>query len=382
MNKERRYELDWIRVIVFDLLILYHVGMLFVPWGYHVKNNVTHQGFVIPMMFLNQWRLPILFIISGMGTRFALSFRSGKKYIQERVIRLLIPLIFGMFFIVSPQVYLERLSQGADYTSFFDFYPDYFNGIYPTGNFSWHHLWFLPYLFFYSLVFTPLFLYIRNNPDLKLLAWFKFIIEKYPFALYFFTIPLIILESVLKPLFPTTLAFWGDWYIMAFYAMFFLYGFILISVKDMLWVILEKRKIHFFSLSIFFTILLLVSWQTDMNFYFLTVIRIFNIWSWILTIFGFALKYLNKPGKFLTYRNKAVYPFYILHQTILLFLGYYLKDLHIHILLKFIIVIIGTFLICWLIYELIILKIKIIQPLFGLKKIKTSYYCQEIMCLR
>ena len=94
MEKVRRYDMDWIRVIVFDILVLYHVGMFFVPWTWVVKNNVLSELFIYPMTFLSQWRLPILFVVSGMGTRFALSSRLSKQFINERINRLFIPLTF------------------------------------------------------------------------------------------------------------------------------------------------------------------------------------------------------------------------------------------------------------------------------------------------
>ncbi|MCB1173374.1 MAG: acyltransferase [Leptospiraceae bacterium] len=150
---ERRHDIDWVRLIAFDLLILYHVGMFFVAGkGWHIKNNELSEALLYPMDFINQWRLPILFVISGMGTRFALSQRTGWEFLKKRFQRLVIPLLFGMVVIVAPQVYIERIVQGHAYHSFIDFYPHYFDGIYQKngggGNFSWHHLWFLPYLFF------------------------------------------------------------------------------------------------------------------------------------------------------------------------------------------------------------------------------------------
>src|SRR5690554_1982323 len=170
----RRYDLDWLRVIVFGLLIFYHVGMFFVPWDFHIKNNVTYIGLVWPMVFLNQWRLPILFVISGMGTYYALSKRSGWQFSAERIQRLLLPLVFGMLVIVPPQVYIERLAEGRFSGGYFDFWPwEAFEGVYPTGNLSWHHLWFLPYLLVFSLLLVPIFLYLRRSPHNVFTNWLK-----------------------------------------------------------------------------------------------------------------------------------------------------------------------------------------------------------------
>src|SRR5690606_31598361 len=96
MKNQRRYDLDWLRVLVFGLLIIYHVGMFFVPWDWHVKNNVVQDWLIWPMIFLNQWRLPILFLISGMGTYYALGKRSWGKFTLERSLRLGLPLVVGM----------------------------------------------------------------------------------------------------------------------------------------------------------------------------------------------------------------------------------------------------------------------------------------------
>src|SRR6056297_268269 len=96
----RRYDLDWLRVLVFGLLIFYHAGMFFVPWEWHLKNNQLSDGLQWPMLFVNQWRLPILFIISGMGTAFAFRKRSRGQFIIERSKRLLVPLIAGIILVV------------------------------------------------------------------------------------------------------------------------------------------------------------------------------------------------------------------------------------------------------------------------------------------
>lgn len=146
----RRYDLDWLRVIVFVLLIFYHVGMFFVApdWGWHIKNNITYEWIKYPMLFLNQWRLPILFIISGMGTSYALSRRTAWEFAAERTKKLLLPLIFGMLVIVPPQVYVEKISKGSIQGSYFEFWPSQaFIGEYPVGNLSWHHLWRIYYCF-------------------------------------------------------------------------------------------------------------------------------------------------------------------------------------------------------------------------------------------
>ncbi|MEM6380917.1 MAG: acyltransferase family protein, partial [Bacteroidota bacterium] len=211
-QKIRRYDLDWLRVLVFGLLIFYHVGMYFVPWGWHIKNDPEYDWLRWPMVFVNQWRLPILFLISGMGTRFALSWRSGKQYASERMRRLWIPLAFGMLIIVPPQVYIERLVNQDFVGSYWSYYTTIaFQGIYPEGNLSWHHLWFLPYLLIYSLILTPVFLYLRNHPEAGILQWLRRRLQT-KFGIYCLVIPLFLAEALLEPFFPVTHALVNDWF--------------------------------------------------------------------------------------------------------------------------------------------------------------------------
>ena len=370
VEKIRRYDLDWLRVLVFGLLIFYHIGMFFVPWGFHLKNNVIYDNIRWPMLFVNQWRLPILFVISGMGTYYALSFRSISQFNLERLKRLVIPLAFGMLFIVPPQVYFERLAEGRFQGSYWVFYTtEAFKGVYPEGNLSWHHLWFLPYLFIFSLLLSPLFVYLKNNSN-RFTNWIIRITKK-PLGLYFFVLPLYFVEALVEPFFPVTHALIDDWFIFSFFLILFFYGFLLISLKDQLWESIDRLKRTALIIgSIAFSTRLLI-WQVEDStviHFTEAMVKVINLWSWILAFFGYAAKYLNKPGTLLKYCNRAVYPFYILHQTITIAIAYYLMDLDWGFWPKFFILTIGTFAGCWLIYHFLILKIKFLHPLFGLKK--------------
>ncbi|MGB5820252.1 MAG: acyltransferase family protein [Saonia sp.] len=367
----RRYDLDWLRVIVFGLLIFYHVGMFFVPWGFHIKNNSIYHWLIYPMLFLNQWRLPILFVISGMGTYYALNKRSAKQFALERMLRLYIPLAIGMLLIIPPQVYIERLVNGQFSGNYFEFWPCHaFNGIYPEGNFSWHHLWFLPYLLLFSLVLIPVFIYLRKKPANKFIQWTRVQAAK-PFGLYWFIIPLYLCESLVEPFFPVTHALIGDWFTILSSILFFFYGFVLISVKEEFWKTVEKNRRRYLFLgiigfAIFMAIILNFEDSTSVHFT-EALVKMFNLWSWILALFGYAAHYMNKPSKVLSYANESVYPFYILHQTVTLIIGYYIMDLAWGFFPKFSILVLVTFFGSWLVYEFGIRRWKIIRPLFGLK---------------
>ena len=367
----RRYDLDWLRVIVFALLIFYHVGMFFVPWGWHIKNNVIYDWLKWSMLFLNQWRLPILFVISGMGTYYAFSKRNLGQFSWERIRRLGIPLIFGMIFIVPPQVYIERLAKHQFSESYLDYFTSVaFKGVYPEGNISWHHLWFLPYLLVFSLLLGPLFVYLRNNQN-RFSDWIKRIISK-PFGIYWFVVPLYLLEAFMEPFFDITHGLIDDWFNFSSSLVLFFYGFLLISTGDIFWKVVEELKFKALLIGVFTFLSQVFIWVFLEDGYVVhfteALLKVVNIWSWILVLFGYAAKYLNHKSNALSYANRAVYPFYILHQTVTVILAYFLMDLSWGLFPKASLLVLGTFGFSWLIYHFLILKIPLLQPFFGLKK--------------
>lgn len=367
----RRHDLDWLRVLVFSLLIFYHVGMFFVPWDFHIKNNHIYNWLTYPMWFINQWRLSILFIISGMGTFYALQKRSGKQFMFERIKRLFIPLVFGILVIIPPQVYIERIANKQFTGNYFDFWPsEAFLGIYPTGNLSWHHLWFLPYLLLFSLVLVPLFIYFKNHSQSKFISWLRHIALS-PLGIYIFIIPMYITETFFKPFFPVTHALIGDWFTIINYLIMFLFGFLLITVKDIFWMTVEKyRKSFLIAGVLYFSIMLFIveTYEDSIYRHFIEAFfKVANSWSWILALFGYASKYLNRKSSLLSYCNEAVYPFYILHQTIMMVIAYYLMDLEWSLGLKASIMIVVTFGFSWILYEFLIRRWKYVRAFFGLK---------------
>ena len=368
---ERRYDMDWIRVIVFDILIFWHVGLFFVSWGDQVqwdlpmKNNVQVSWLFWPMLFIRQWRLPILFVVSGIGTQFSLSSKSGIKYLKERFIRLFVPLLAGIFIVIPPQVYLERLTQGTVDVSYFEYYPSTFQGTYPAGNFSWGHLWFLAYLLIMSVVALPIFLYLGNNGT-HLFDSFKRMIERSPLYLYLLVIPFIIIEITLEKRFPITMAITGDWYAFSYYSVCLLAGFFLANLGSSLWKAFIKIRYLSLLTGLFASTLVIWMLSKGESPVWVQVLKPLNVWSWVFIIFGFSSRYLNKKSNILKYRNTAVYPFYILHFTFTLFLGYLLMMHSMHYVLKMIILIIGTYGLSWIFYEYIIRRIAFLRPLFGI----------------
>lgn len=368
--EKRQYYIDWIRVLAFGLLIFYHTGMFFVSWGWHIKNNEIVTAHEYWMEIISPWRLSLLFFISGVGVSFAMKSKTTWQFIGERSKRLLIPLIFGMFIIVTPQIYFERIQNHQFSGSYSEFFPSVFSfETYPEGNFSWHHLWFVMYLWVFSVLAAPFFAYLKNKTFFKFENRFTNYLK-----LLACIIPLSICYILFRKDWPTTHNLTADWYNLIFSFLIFIFGFT-IGGQAINWSIFEQyRKLNLgislglmlFSASydaLFGPLSDDLLWVHILN----SVLKMLVTWCMILAICGFAKRHLNFTNSFAQYANRAVYPFYILHQTIIIFIGFYIANNNWHHLFKYFFIAFTTFGICWLIYHFWIKPFAIMRLLFGVK---------------
>ena len=156
-SPSRHYFLDWLRIIAFGLLVPYHVGMYYVTWDWHVKSAAASSTIEPLMMLTAPWRMGLLFLVSGAATQFMLG--RGGRFVRPRSRRLLWPLLFGMLVVVPPQSYYEVVTKLAYAGSYADFLRLYLSGYHAfcrgTDCLSlptWNHLWFLPYLWAYTML--------------------------------------------------------------------------------------------------------------------------------------------------------------------------------------------------------------------------------------
>jgi glucans biosynthesis protein C len=193
-----------------------------------------------------------------------------------------------------------------------------------------------------------------------------------PFGLFWLIVPLYLWESLLEPFFPSTHALVGDWFNLINYLTLFFYGFLLISAKPSFWDKMEKNRGLYLCLGIAgFSILsgIWLIFKDSVLVHFVEALfKVFNLWAWILALLGYAAAYLNKPSNLLSYANEAVYPFYIIHQTIILIIGFYLMELEWGFFAKFMTMVAGTFVISLIIYEFGIRRWSLARILFGMKK--------------
>ena len=370
---ERVYALDWLRIFAVLLLVPFHTAMLFVEWGFHIKNPDTSLGLTVFNGFLNNWHMPLLFLLSGAGTWFALAFRSPREYVKERFLRLFVPLIFGMLMIIPPQIYVERLYKGQFHGSYFAFYKQMFNGFYPDGDMSWHHLWFLLYLFFYSLVLLPLFVWLRSERGRDVLqktaAYFGRGVR-----IYLLFIPLAVAAATLWVVFTGMQTFIGDWGRLSFMIICFFYGGLVCTNPAYRATATALRWLSFACGLVFVLVLAYIqlgpappAWGLNPYNMAMCAISSASAWFWVLAFVGLSFRRLNFPSRFLKYGNEAVLPFYILHQTFILVLGYYVIQLPWGIMPKFLVIMTGTFVGTILVYDLVVKRIAPLRFLFGMR---------------
>jgi peptidoglycan/LPS O-acetylase OafA/YrhL len=371
---QRRYDLDWLRVLAILGVFVYHCALIFAPDPYSIKNATIYEFIDDWGAFAGTWGLSLVFIISGASVFYALGKVGPGKYVKGIALRLLVPLIVGIFTHIAFQVYLERLHQGEFRGSFLDFYPHYFDGMYGFGgNFAWMglHLWYLEALFLFSLLCLPLFVWLRKTASgrrvLKALGDYL----ARPGALYLLALPAYVLINVLDP------DTWGadllgDWSIFI-YLTFFASGFLVgsnerlqESIKRWRWISLAAGVLLWPTIDILWSALGdpgFGTWERALG----TIPWCLNAWCWLLAILGFGMKHLGLNNPFLKYANEAVLPFYILHQTVIISLGYFIVRWAIPDGLKFVMILTGSFLASMGLYELLVRRNNPLRILFGMK---------------
>ena len=333
------------------------------------------------MRWLHRWRMPLLFFISGAGTFFALRKRTFGAYAGERVRRLFVPLVFGMFVIVPPQIYIDWLFRGRFTGSYPAFYPNVF-GFEPYhdggtgGAFSWHHLWFICYLFFYSLLSIPLFRWLQRDAGQRFTDQVGRLIARPGGAVSLLSI-LILSQVVLKPYFPEeTHGLTDDWAYFVKNLILFWFGYVLVSRRPFWQALTDQRRIFFVGTLICTLILygLRAIWGQHLidDTPWLDVVYSINsdclTWFSVLMTIGYGYRYLNVDKPILKHLNEAVYPFYILHQTVIVLIGYYvLTRTSLGVYAGFLVVSLSSLVICVVIYVAGIRPFSVTRLLFGMK---------------
>ena len=381
----RRHDIDALRVLAFALLILYHTAMAYVDdWGFHLKSVHTAEWLQWPMVFVNRWRMSLLFLISGIAI--ALMRPEGRllRFAGVRTWKLLLPLLFGMFVIVPIQPYCEGVANGHVAPGFGHFLLRYWQvRPWPEGSFAgwqygitWNHLWYLAYLWNYTLALAllmPLLGTTVVRGAMARVAASPALLISIPFAL------LLAWVIWLEPIYPSTNALLGDWYQHAKYATVFLAGYLL-GREPLFW----KRVVALRHTTLWLA-LAAVAWYMGLRilgqvlaadsplrqwpepFWDLQVrtSQSLYVWTVLLAILGWGKVFLDRPFRWLPYCTEAIYPWYMLHQSLIIGLLFWLKPLQLGPWMEPALLLVGTVGGCLLIHELLIRRSRWLRPLFA-----------------
>ena len=364
---QRRWDIDWLRVLATLLLIYYHSARIFYLWGgWYIQDNRKSIVVSYISLFIEQWHMPLFFLLAGAASWFALRRRSGGQYVVERLKRLLVPCVFGVLVIVPPQIYFNLLKYRPSMAgSYFRFYPHFFDANYTGGKFDMGHLWFILFLFVFSLVALPLFLYLRSDSGQRLLGKVAPIFC-WPGMILTLAIPIIGMKAV--PI---------DYPSPVYYLIYFIYGFILMA-NPRFEEAIGKHKVVALILGIALFATWAALWSTDViQFDWIAPVRESVLaWLCLVALLGYGKRLLSFTNTFLTYFSRASYPLYIFHQTVIVIIGFYVIKLAAGTMVKLALITAASLMISIALYELV-KRTDVTRFLFGMRPLKKQPEASE-----
>lgn len=355
------------------LLFFFHTARIFDPWeNFYVQNDPLSSNITYIFVWaIGPWQMKLFFLLAGASTYYALRKRSGGEYARERFKRLFIPFVFGVLVLIPPQSYLGLLNHSDYSESFFSWFPDFFTlqsedeDGYFLGGHTWGHLWFIFHLFVYSLVVIPLFLYF-NRPSGR--RWVSRFASAFTTPGVVFLFPLVLLAMNECPEIVG-----GN---PLFYITFFIAGFLLMSDPRFMETIDRQRIILLILGPVIFAVILIMvgtnswpdlpEWADDVVDGY---IDNFVAWFVILTILAYGRRLLNFTNGFLKYFAEGAYALYILHQTLIVIIGYFVVQWDVAIAVKYVLIVALSFGASVLTYDLVVRRTNPTRFLFGMKSI-------------
>jgi glucans biosynthesis protein C len=358
---------------MFSVFLFHNLRFFDTLSDWHVKNGTTDATATYITGFMSIWMMPLFFILAGGSTFYALKVRTAGQFIKERMLRLIVPLVFGMLIIVVPQAYYEAISHGwiPAGSNLLELYPTYLATL---PQLRWFHLWFLAFLFIFSVIALP-FMLTGKKAGISILSRAAGALSN-PWVLLI--LPGLLLGAVDILMRPS--GFFGSrdsggWDFVT-YLFFYIYGYLIFSSPRVIKTIKKHGWTALVLAAIATVLMVMVFLQVSldpgknfgtMNYDIAQVLRGVASWSWLIVIINLGARLLNRSNRFLVYASDAVLPFYILHQTVIICVGFYVVPWALPIAAKYLIISTTSFIVIMAIYEFLVRRIGVLRFLFGMR---------------
>jgi glucan biosynthesis protein C len=375
VKPDRRWDIDWLRVLVVLMLVPFHAARIFDEDPFYVKNDQLTVAFSYWFVRVGEAvAMKLLFLLAGAATWFALRRRSGGQYALERLKRLLIPFVVGLLVLAPPNAYFAQRAHSGYADSYLQFYPRFFGGssgggfLDFTGGFTVAHLWFILILFIISLVAIPLSLYLKRESGGRLIGKLAGFLTR-PGMICLPVLPFVVMERLIYS-YPGSFVGLG----LVYYLLFFVFGYIMVADARFGEAIDRHKAVALILGPVLYVVLGAI--QADMfTPEWLQFIYYHGFFPWltIVAVLGYGRRHLGftdgrrLSDKFLIYFGESSYSFYLLHLPVLVGIGYYVVQWNTNALLKYVTIVAATFVPTIILYEALIRRINVTRFLFGMR---------------
>jgi glucan biosynthesis protein C len=359
MQAKRLVYIDWLRALVILSLIPFHAALTYTRYGaVPIKAPVSGPAalpFLIVSVPLGDFFMTLLFFISGMASFHSFQSRGSGCYVWERTKKLIFPFLLGWFLLLCPVTgYVQALYEGYA-GGFLNFIPQFF--WYQSFHYmGYGHLWFLLYLYVFSLLCVPLFNRWKKDES-RTERTGAFFSKEHRLLLPIGFI--VLLELCLRPFFhPDAYIIVFDWANDAVYLSLFIFGYVFASDGR-----IQERIKAYYKPSMVFGLLSLATLffvNIQSQVFYSDEIYLTPLWviskgvyecSAIIFLLNFGRTRLNRGGRAVRYLSGASFTYYIFHYLPVTFFTFLFIELKIHIFLKFLLVVILSYITVFLIYE-------------------------------
>lgn len=322
-----REDLGWLRVIGIGVVFLIHAAQPFNPWDtWHIVNADRSRVLGEVALLGAPWAMPLFMFVAGAGSWYSLARRAPGAFLWRRVHRIGVPLLVGLVVLVPPQVWLERRAQGRFDGSLLEFYPHVLEGWYPRGNFAFHHLWFLAFLIVVNAVALPVLQRWRAPATrASMMGWCTRL--EGPWGLAWLFAPVVALRLLVWWGFGESRFISWDWSSRVLLLPAFLFGAAAAAFPGVQRAIDHHWRAAATIAAASSVALVLWSWPGDLlarlpaprtaNGALVWSAYTIAAWSWVIALAGMAFRYLRRADEVAHTLAEGVYPFYLLHQPLI-----------------------------------------------------------------